>query len=52
MCIRDSFLWVFPWIAAHLPVNDPTVGGLSGRFPDAVAALLAGPTARGASGIV
>lgn len=50
--VVGCFLWVFPWIAAHLPVNDPTVGGLSGRFPDAVAALLAGPTARGASGIV
>lgn len=22
------FRWLFPWVAAHLPVNDPSVGSL------------------------
>lgn len=25
------FTWIFPWVAARLPVNDPSVGGLAVR---------------------
>lgn len=30
LVVAVCFAWVFPWIAAHLPVNDPSVGTLGG----------------------
>jgi hypothetical protein len=50
--VVGCFLWVFPWIAAHLPVNDPTVGGLWTRSPDSVTAVLAGLTTCGGGALV
>lgn len=33
LVVAACFTWVFPWVAAHLPVNDPTVGGFAGFGP-------------------
>ncbi len=27
LVVAACFTWIFPWIAAHLPVNDPSLAG-------------------------